>query len=199
MTSTRLPTLFAALLLLGTFAAPANTAEVAENPTATNEFAAKMGMCGQCHGGQGNPVRPGIPVIWGQDEAYLLKQLKDFRTKARDVELMTWAAITLHEPEMPAATSFFAKKTWPAKRADAKAAAATTRPNGMAVCEACHQLNFAGGATGPRLAGQNYEYLVESMRKFADGERKNSPEMAQVMGTLQAPQREAMARYLAGL
>jgi cytochrome c553 len=196
--STRLPTFFAALLLLGTFAAPANTAEVAENPAGTNEFNAKMGMCGQCHGGQGNPVRPGIPIIWGQDEAYLLKQLKDFRTKSRDAELMTWAAITLHEPEMPAATSFFSKKTWPAKRG-ATPAADNTRPNGMAVCEACHQLNFAGGPTGPRLAGQNYEYLVESMRKFAAGERKNSPEMAQVMGTLQPAQREAMARYLAGL
>ena len=111
MISTRLPTVFAALLLLGTFAAPANPAEVAENPAATREFAAKMGMCGQCHGGNGTPVRPAIPIIWGQDEAYLLKQLKDFRTKSRDVELMTWAAITLHDPEMPAATAFFSKKT----------------------------------------------------------------------------------------
>jgi cytochrome c553 len=198
MISTRLQTVFAALVLVGALTAPANTAEVAGDPSTEREFIAKMGMCGQCHGQNGTPVRPAIPIIWGQDEAYLRKQLQDFRTKARDAELMTWAAITLHEPEMPAATSFFAKKAWPAKRA-ATQAAATQRPNGMAVCEACHQLNFAGGPTGPRLAGQSYEYLVDAMSKFADGARKNNPEMAQMMQTLQPAQREAMARYLAGL
>jgi cytochrome c553 len=195
MIRTRLPTVCAVLVVLGALAAPANTAEVAADPT-SREFSAKMLMCSQCHGLNGVPVRPNIPVIWGQDDAYLLKQLRDFRTKTRDAELMTWASITLHEPEMPHATAYFSKKAWPARRAEA---ASTQRPNGMAVCEACHQLNFAGGATGPRLAGQNYEYLVESMRKFADGERKNNPEMAQVMTAIPAAQREAMARYLAGL
>jgi cytochrome c553 len=188
-----------ALAAMVVLAAPANTAEVVgEDLSTQREFLAKMGMCGQCHGGNGTPVRPNIPIIWGQDEAYLLKQLKDFRTKTRDAELMTWASISLHEPEMPVATAFFSKKGWPAKGA-ATPAAAPARPNGMAVCEACHQLNFAGGPTGPRLAGQNYDYLVEAMRKFAAGERKNNPEMAQVMSTVQPAQREAMARYLSGL
>ena len=188
-----------ALAALMTLGAPANTAEVAGGNIATErEFIAKMGMCNQCHGGNGTPVRPGIPTIWGQDQAYLLKQIQDFRTKARDAELMTWAAITVHEPEMPVVAEFFATKAWPARRADTKAAA-TQRPNGMAVCEACHQLNFAGGPTGPRLAGQNYEYLVETMRKFADGERKNNPEMAQMMASIMPANREAMARYLSGL
>lgn len=203
MISTRLSTALGALVLAAALSAPVNTANTAEagaNIATTNEFIAKMGMCGQCHGQNGNPVRPGIPVIWGQDDAYLLKQLKDFRTKARDAELMTWASLTLHDDaEMAATTSFYSKKTWPAPRAAAAKGGATQRPNGMAVCEACHQLNFAGGPTGPRLAGQNYEYLVDTMRKFADGERKNNPEMAQMMSTLMPAQREAMARYLSGL
>jgi cytochrome c553 len=67
------------------------------------------------------------------------------------------------------------------------------------VCEACHQLNFAGGLLVPRLAGQNYEYLVESMRRFADGERTNNAEMTTMMKALTPPQRDAMARYLAAL
>lgn len=195
----RTRTVLGALAALMVLAAPANTAEVAGNIATEREFIAKMGMCGQCHGGNGTPVRPGIPTIWGQDQAYLLKQIQDFRTKARDAELMTWAAITIHEPEIPIVAQFFATKAWPARRADTKAAATTQRPNGMAVCEACHQLNFAGGATGPRLAGQNYEYLVEAMRKFADGERKNNPEMAQMMASIMPANREAMARYLSGL
>ena len=116
MISTRLQTVFAALVLMGALSAPANTAEVVGDLSTQREFIAKMGMCGQCHGQNGTPVRPAIPIIWGQDEAYLLKQLKDFRTKARDAELMTWAALTLHDDaEMAAVTAFFAKKAWPAK------------------------------------------------------------------------------------
>ncbi len=194
----RIRIVFGALAALVVLAAPANTAEVVADPSTQREFIAKMGMCGQCHGPNGMPVRPNIPIIWGQQQDFLVKQIHDFESGERANELMTWAAKTLHEPERAPAAAFFAKKTWPA-RTSAAPAAATPRPAGMAVCEACHQLNFAGGLLVPRLAGQNYEYLVESMRRFADGERNNNPEMTSMMKALTAAQREAMARYLSSL
>jgi cytochrome c553 len=187
---------FGALAALVVLAAPANTAEVAADPSTQREFIAKMGMCSQCHGANGMPARPNIPIIWGQQQDFLAKQIHDFESGERTNELMTWAAKTLHEPERTPAAAFFAKKSWPAR---ATAAAATPRPGGMAVCEACHQVNFAGGLLVPRLAGQNYDYLVESMRRFADGERTNNAEMTTMMKALQPAQREAMARYLASL
>jgi cytochrome c553 len=72
------------------------------------------------------------------------------------------------------------------------------------VCQACHAQNYLGalqaeGVTTPRLAGQRYEYLVEAMRKFADGERKNNPDMMQIMAAISPADREAMARYLSSL
>ncbi len=57
----------------------------------------------------------------------------------------------------------------------------------------------AEGVTTPRLAGQTYEYLVESMRRFAEGERTNSADMVQIMKAIPAADREAMARYLSSL
>ena len=81
MISTRLQTVFAALVLVGALTAPANTAEVARDPSTKREFIAKMLMCGQCHGQNGTPVRPAIPIIWGQEKNYLLKQMQDFRSK----------------------------------------------------------------------------------------------------------------------
>ena len=51
----------------------------------------------------------------------------------------------------------------------------------------------------PRLAGQSYEYLVESMRRFAEGERKNNAIMTKMMAAMAATDRQAMARYLSGL
>jgi len=188
-----------ALAALVVLAAPANTAEVASGDLVTQrEFVAKMGMCMLCHGTNGTPVRPNIPIIWGQQQDYLVKQVHDFESGNRKNELMTWAAKTLHPEERDVGAIWFSKKTWPARSA-AAAAPATPRPGGMAVCEACHQLNFTGGLLVPRLAGQNYEYLVESMRSFADGERTNNPEMGAMMKALQPAQREAMARYLSGL
>jgi cytochrome c553 len=51
----------------------------------------------------------------------------------------------------------------------------------------------------PRLAGQSYEYLVEAMRRFAEGERKNNAIMMKMMAAIPPADREAMARYLSGL
>jgi cytochrome c553 len=56
-----------------------------------------------------------------------------------------------------------------------------------------------GGLPAPRLAGQSYEYLVEAMRRFAEGERTNNPDMVKIMQELSPAQRDAMARYISGL
>ena len=57
----------------------------------------------------------------------------------------------------------------------------------------------AEGMTTPRLAGQTYEYLVDAMRRFADGERTNNADMVQIMKGISPADREAMARYLSSL
>jgi hypothetical protein len=37
------------------------------------------------------------------------------------------------------------------------------------------------------------------MRRFAEGQRKNSPEMSGIMEAISPSEREAMARYISGL
>ena len=88
------------------------------------------------------------------------------------------------------------KKNWPARSAGA---ASTSPPGGVAACQICHQQNFVGGLPAPRLAGQSYEYLVEAMRSFADGERTNNADMVKLMQPLSTAEREAIARYISGL
>ena len=202
----RIKTVLGVLAIAASVAAPGYTAEQAGalDPATNREFSAKLLMCTQCHGNNGPPVRPAIPIISGQQENYLLKQLQDFRNKNRDVELMTWASITLHPEEMAPAAAFFAKKPWPARSAQAEKAAATAAPRGIAVCQACHQTNFMGapqaeGAPAPRLAGQSYEYLIASMNAYADGTRKNNQVMMGIMAGIMPADREAMARYLSAL
>src|SRR5260221_12146427 len=98
--------------------------------------------------------------------------------------------------ELVPATSYFAKKHGPPRSAGA---APAPPPAVVAVCQACHQQNLAGGLPAPRLAGQRYEYLVESMRRYAEGERTNNAEMMNMMKALSPAERDAMARYISGL
>jgi cytochrome c553 len=190
------------LAVLAFLAAPANAAEriaaVSQGvaPTGEREFGAKMVVCAICHGASGAPQNPTIPVIWGQQENYLLKQLHDFDSGDRAFEAMAWMASTLSQSEMASAATYFAKKNWPARSAGATA---TTPPATAAVCQVCHQQNFVGGLPAPRLAGQSYEYLVEAMRRYAEGERTNSADMTNLMKALSPAEREAMARYISAL
>jgi cytochrome c553 len=205
MINNRLPTVFAVLAAL---VAPAIAAEehIPERPalpspgnTAEAEIilGAKLLVCNTCHGADGVPRNAGTPIIWGLQENYLLKQLHDFQSGERANDVMTWMATALAQPEVAPAAALFAKKSWPAR--PAAAAASASPPAAAAVCQICHQQNFVGGPAAPRLAGQRYDYLVEAMRRFAEGERANNADMANIMKAMAPADREAMARYISGL
>jgi cytochrome c553 len=201
MIANQLPKVFAAVLAVAAVAVSQTASGAAPDPNIQREFGAKLQVCGVCHGNNGVPKGPTIPIIWGQQENYIAKQLHDFRSGDRTAEVMKWMSDTLDGPELAPGTTFFSTKSWPAR---ARPAAAMTPPTGIAVCAACHQQNFMGAAQAegkatPRLAGQNYEYLIEQMRRFAAGERKNDADMVQIMKAVSPADREAMARYLSAL
>jgi cytochrome c553 len=188
MRTNQSPTIFGALILLAaTLAVPAIGAEGLES---------KLEICSTCHGQNGEPIDATIPVIWGQQQSFLVKQLHDYRSGDRDNAVMAAFDKSLTQAELRPAAAYFAGKPWPARRVAATPASA---PGGMTACIACHQQNFAGGAPAPRLTGQSYEFLVEQMRRFADGERTNNADMVKIMKELSAEQRDAMARYIASL
>ena len=191
---------FGALAVLAALSAPAYAAEAVPDPGTQREFGAKLLVCDACHEA-GRSKSAAIPIISGQQENYLAKQLRDFRSGDRKFEIMTWMANTLTPEELWPAATHVAKKNWPARSAGA---ASVPPPRGIAVCQACHAQNYLGapqaeGMTTPRLAGQGYEYLVEAMRRFADGERTNNGDMVQIMKAITPADREAMARYLSSL
>ncbi len=197
MINNHVPTVFGVLVVLAALAAPANAAEPIPNSGSPAEFSAKLLVCTTCHGGENAlPKGATIPVIGGQQESYLIKQLHDFQTGVRNSEVMAWMATTLSEAEVGAAAAYFAKMGWPARPTGV---ASTSAPAMAAVCEVCHQQNFVGGVPAPRLAGQSYDYLVEAMRRFADGERANNADMMKMMAAISPADREAMARYISGL
>ena len=164
---------------------------------AADEIDAKAQPCATCHGAKGVPIDPKtIPVIWGQQESYLMKQMRDFRNGERKSAVMAPIAKDLAEADLRKLAAHFAAKTWPARRTAAKPPAP---PKNLAQCQACHQPNFEGGMPAPRLAGLSYEYLKGSMRAFATNERTNNLDMPGFMRVLSDRERDAIARYLSAL
>jgi len=164
---------------------------------AADEIEAKAQLCAACHGDKGTPADPKtMPVIWGQEQSYLMKQLRDFRNGERNSAIMSPIAKGLAEGDLRKIAVYFAAKTWPARQASAKPPAA---PKGIAQCQACHQPKFEGGMPAPRLAGLSYEYLIAAMRSFATEERTNNLDMPKFMQGLTERERDAIARYLAAL
>ena len=72
--------------------------------------------------------------------------------------------------------------------------------HGTRACASCHGVNGEGDLDqhGPRLAGQNAEYLERQLRAFRDG-RRHSVVMQSVARTLTDDQRAAVAAYYASL
>ena len=185
-----IPTIIAASAIAAVLSAPAQAQGQAN-------IEAKAQMCGACHGQNGQPLDPKtMPIIWGQQVYYMVKSLHDYKTGARDNPIMSAIAKGLQIEELRPMAAYFAAKQWPAKQGSASAG---DPPKGIAQCQACHQPKFEGGPPGPRLAGLSYEYLVAAMRSFANDQRTNNEDMPKMMKALSESERDAMARYIAGL
>jgi cytochrome c553 len=188
MSTRLLSTIFGAGVGLAAAAVPAYSAD---------DIEAKAQTCAICHGQNGVPIDPKIiPIIWGQQQSYLVKQLHDYRSGDRDNAMMSAIAKGLEQGDLRKIAAYFAAKSWPAQRTPA---ASASPPNGITQCQPCHQPNFEGGPAAPRLAGLSYEYLIASMRSFATDERINNGDMPKFMQALTNSEREAMARYLSEL
>ena len=93
-----------AALLAGATAAWADTIEE------------KAALCSACHGANGLPDDPAIPIIWGQNEGYLYLEFRDFQKGARKDDRMTPIAQSLAKEDALALAEYFSAKPWPNDR-----------------------------------------------------------------------------------
>ncbi len=176
-------------------------AAVMAMPANADDIEATVQSCSQCHGQGGEPTDPKtIPIIWGQEANYLYKELHDFHSGDRKSPIMAPVVHDISLKDLRKVAAYFAAKTWPVQHTGPAAAPPPASvAEKIAMCRACHQQNFEGGAPAPRIAGLSYDYLVAAMRAFADGERTNNLDMPKFMHTLSDSDRDAIARYLSTL
>ena len=159
-------------------------------------------LCAACHGENGVPQEKTTPIIWGQNLGYHYLQLRDYKNGDRKHEQMSPVVEKLERQDLLALAEYFSKKPWPRTAAPAptqQAAERAARANTAVGCTGCHQAQYQGEGTQPRLAGQNSEYMLKTMFEIRDGERANNPGMTTLMKATSPDDIKAMAEYLAGL
>src|SRR3984957_15910134 len=87
-----------------------------------------------------------------------------------------------------------------AHAADGREIAASGNGRDAPACSVCHGAQGAGqpDVAYPRLAGLDSAYLIEQLNAFADG-RRDSKTMAPIARALTADERQAIAKFYAGL
>jgi len=139
-------------------------------------------VCVACHGEQGVSVAPQYPNLAGQSGAAIYKKLSDYRTGSRTNQLMTDIAKALDEATLADIAAYYAaqpkRNPNPATLADTPAAIVQLvelgDPNrNIPPCAACHRPGSGGPIETPILAEQGKEYIVEQLKMYAAGNRRN--------------------------
>ena len=200
----------AALLTAALFCASAVAADAPAAPKAdlAKGAASFATVCFACHAADGNSVVPLQPNLAQQHPEYLLKQLQEFKSGARQDPTMTAMATPLSEDDMRnIAWWVTSQKAKPGTATDPALATLGEHiyRGGIAdrhipACAGCHGPNGAGlPVQYPRLSGQHAEYTVKQLVAFRDATRTNNVAMAGVAAKLNDREIKALADYIAGL
>ncbi len=170
--------------------------------TPAEEVAAEtLALCTSCHGEQGLPSDPAVPILWGQEFYYLYVQLKDYKAGRRANPVMSAIAAALSKEQMQALAQHFSQQPWPATGYSAdEADIARAKSAAVAgLCTQCHLGAYTGNSRVPRLAGQQVAYLKQTMLDFKHKVRLNSPAKGSLLAAYDDRDIEALARYLGDL
>ncbi|ONN68324.1 cytochrome c [Herbaspirillum sp. VT-16-41] len=164
--------------------------------------------CVSCHGAAGNSTITQNPKLSGQHEAYIAKQLLNFRTPDRNNPVMSPMAKALSDEDIHNVAAYLATqapKPGAAKNKDTIDLGKHIWRGGIAAknvpaCAGCHSPNGAGiPVQYPRLAGQHQDYTVAQLTNFRGGARTNSVQMTSIAERLSDKEIKAVADYIAGL
>jgi cytochrome c553 len=170
----------------------------------------KSTPCIACHGVDGNSANPEWPSIAGQQESYLVDQLKAFRAGARQNPLMTPMAAALSDQDIDDLAAWYSSQTprggetEPSKlKLGQKVYRAGNMEEETMACAACHGPTGRGNplASYPAIQGQHATYVAAQLRAYRSGTRTSDPNqvMRSVAARLSEAEIDAVASYVQGL
>lgn len=201
--NTRKPTALAAaaLTFFMAYAPSGSTADLQRAQTIVDN------KCYLCHGSEGEGSNAVYPRLAAQNQAYLAKQLTDFRAKRR-LGTMNDMAADLSDEDIAALAQYFSSKPALTHRVSDEELAAVGRYlflrgnkfTDVPACASCHGENGAGSEQLPRLAGQHKKYVATQLREFNQRTRTNdNAVMHSIAAKLTELEVEAIALFVSGL
>lgn len=198
--------LILAMVSAATLTAP--TAQAAGDASAGKKLVA---ACAACHGQDGNSASPANPKLAGQGEPYLLKQLRDIQSGAREIALMAGQLDNMSDQQLADIAAYYASQTQTAGVADPalielgrEVYRNGNHERGIAACMGCHGPAGQGNAPAkyPMIAGQHADYIALQLRHFAEGRRTNDGEgrvMRGIAERMNENEIKAVSSYIEGL
>jgi cytochrome c553 len=152
--------------------------------------------CSSCHGAKGISPNDTWPNLAGQHAAYLVRIMSAYRSGDQQDVIMTPLAKALSEQDIRNLAAYYAELSC------ADAGATTAQPSAIEAgkalatnCAACHgETGTSANAAWPNFAGQKAGYLVNVLKAFRGGLRKD-PMMAGVVRGLSDADINNLAAY----
>ena len=182
------------------------------NPEVSGQVLAEQ-VCSNCHGVTGTSVSPNMPHLAGQQKAYLVAQLRGFRSKSRQdpagFEYMWGLSRSFTDEQIGALAAYYAGQ--PAARGRTGGDEARLKAGdgifhqgvpgkNVPACMACHGNEGQGNEAFPRLAGQHSDYVVKQLIVFQrTNERPEGAIMKTVAHELTADDIRNVAAYVQSL
>jgi cytochrome c553 len=172
----------------------------------------KAAACGGCHGMDGNSMIPAYPKLAGQNEAYIVKQIKDFKANStRQNAIMLGMAAGLSDEDAADIGAYYQSQKLASAATFDESKLAVGREiykggnlqTGVPACQACHGPNGAGtaGIGYPQLGGQYVDYTLAQLKAFKEGTRSNDDRMMMrsIVENMSEEDMVAVANYIASL
>ena len=171
----------------------------------------KVAVCSACHGADGNSVVGLWPSLAGQNEKYLLKQLRLVKSGDRLIDSMVGLLDNLDDSDLEDISAFYASKKNKVGQVEEsklelgrKLYYAGNLEKGVPSCSACHSPRGLGNgpAAYPLLSGQQPDYVAKALKDYRSGERINedpSKIMAAIAYKLDDTEIEALSSFVHGL
>ena len=198
----------AALVLAAGAAVAAPKADIAKVATT---------ICAACHAADGNSGIAMYPKLAAQHSAYIYRQTLDIKEGKRtngSAAVMKPMVMNLSEQDILNVSAFYAKQ-------QAKSGEANPKQNDpvlggkiyrgglvdkkVPACMSCHGPSGAGIPGGgteigayPRLGGQHMSYVVDQMKAYKSGQRKNAI-MEDIAKRLTEEELNAVSNFIQGL
>lgn len=163
-------------LVLGLLSSLVNTAALAAGDAVRGETLSQT--CLGCHGAPGlrnpGPVYS-IPMVGGQHAEYIVAALKAYKSKERSHGTMQAQAASLSDQDMADIAEYFATVEGVSRPGNVNSSKAARGKEKSVTCASCHGPDGNGdNVIYPKLAGQYESFLVQALKDYRSGGRKNA-------------------------